>query len=95
MTTKKGGKLLIDISLKGWGQNTDMKYIQREKISYDDTASIISKGYRKCIGLKTDLAYYNMPVYVQFHNFRKCEYTNGFTDDMGNIVDADTPGAYP
>lgn len=95
MITKNGGKLLIDISLKGWGAKSEMKYIQRETVCYDDTATIISRGYRQCLGLKNQLAYYNMPIFVQFHNFRKCDYRNGYTDDMGNVVQSGELGAYP
>lgn len=92
--TRNGGKLLIDVYLSSYRQ-TDKKYRTTEEIVYDDTAKIISKGYRECIGFKNEIAYYKMPVYIKFHNFKKCDYRNGFTDDLGRVIPEDTPGAYP
>ena len=90
-TTHKGGKLLVDFTLKSYGHGNDMPYIRREEIVTIPTSEIISKGYRLCEGLKSELAFYRMPVYVRFHNFRKCDYRFGHLDEWGEPTD-DTNG---
>lgn len=92
--TRKGGKLLVDISVSPWDR-ASRRYHRTEKIVYDDTADIITAGYRMCEGLKTDLAYYKMPIYVKFNGWVKCDYKQGFTDKLGVPVGKDTEGAYP
>lgn len=87
--TRKGGKLLIDFTLKSYGTGP-LKHIKKEEITYKSTSEIIQLGYRECIGYKTDLAYYKMPIYVKFHNFKKYDYKNGFTDEWGRPVDPET-----
>lgn len=90
--TKAGGKCLINIRRVHYNS---LDYKMTQEIVYDDTATIFAQGYRECIGLMTSLAYYKMPVFIRFHGYKKCNYHNGFTDDLGNVVPADTPGAYP
>lgn len=91
--TKQGGKLLVDISIPTWGK-TLRRYYQTEKIVYYKKSDIIAMGYRPAEGLKSDLAYYNMPVYVRFNNWKVCDYVNGFTDQYGRPC-AEDAGAYP
>jgi len=88
--TRKGGKLLIDFYLKPFGDPHDMKYRPEEKIVYKPTEEIIGLGYRECVGYKTELAYYRMPIYAKFHNFKKFDYEHAWTDDLGNPVDPET-----
>lgn len=83
-----GGKLLVDFTMKPWGD--ELKHRTDEQITYKSTAEIISLGYRECIGYKTKLAYYKIPVYVKFHNFKKFDYSHGWTDEFGNPVDPET-----
>lgn len=91
---KKGGKLLVDISIAPW-TNSAHNYDQKERIVYDDLEDIIGKGYVLSEGLKTSLAYYNLPVYVKLHNGTVCDYEHGWTDRYGIPVPEGTPGAYP
>lgn len=86
--------MLIDISRAPW-QSKERIYYQTEKVSYAPMEEIISMGYRECIGLKTSLAYYHMPIYVKFNYFKKCDYKHGYTDKLGNPVPEGTEGAYP
>lgn len=92
--TRKGGKLLVDISIAPW-QNSTHNFHQEERIVYDPRDSIIDKGYVPAEGLKTELAFYNMPVFVRLHNGTVCDYEKGWTDKFGNPVPAGTDGAYP
>ena len=92
--TQNGGKLLVDISVSPWDHKSK-RYFQREKIVYDDKKEIILRGYKECEGLKTDLAYWRMPVYVKFTGWKKCDYRKGFTDKLGIPCDKDVEGAYP
>lgn len=89
-TTKKGGKLLIDVYLKPFGDPHEMKYRSEERITYESTSEIICKGYRECVGFKTELAYYRMPIYMKLHNFKKFDYEHAWTDDYGNPVNPET-----
>lgn len=91
--TKKGGKLLIDMTVPPWSK-ASQRYHTDEKIVYDDTADILAKGYRPCDGYKTELAYYGMPIYIKFNYWHKCDYINGFTDEYGRPC-LEGPGAYP
>ncbi len=92
--TKKGGKLLVDISIPPWSRSNH-RFFQTEKIVYTPTSEIIMEGYRPCDGLKTELAYYGMPVFVRFNGWKKCDYINGFTDKYGRPCEESAPGAMP
>lgn len=92
--TKKGGKLLVDISIAPW-KNSSHNFHQEERIVYDPREEIISRGYIPSEGLKTELAYYGMPVFVKLHNGTVCNYEKGWTDKYGNPVPPGTEGAYP
>ena len=83
---KDGYKLCIDFTLKSFGAGDDMQYIRTARLTKDSTGSIISKGYRQADGLITSLAYYRMPVYVKFNNFKKCDFRNGYVDEIGRLV---------
>lgn len=84
-----GGKLLIDIYLKPYDIGS-MRYRKTEDVTYKKISEIISLGYRECIGFKNELAYWRMPIYIKFHNFKKCEnYREGWTDEYGTPVDPD------
>ena len=83
---RDGYKLVIDFTLKSFASGDDMQYIRTARLTKDSVGLIISRGYRQADGLITSLAYYRMPVYVKFNNFRKCDYTKGYVDDLGRIV---------
>lgn len=85
--TSKGSKLLVDFTLKSYGDDKDLPYIRKEQMVTIPTSEIISNGYRLCEGLKSELAFYRMPVYVRFHNFEKCDYKNGHLDAWGEPTD--------
>ena len=86
MLASKGKKLLVDITQKPWGD--DMRYRCEEKLTDLSTAEIIFAGYREADGWKDGLAFYRMPIYVRFHNFKKCDYRRGYVDRWGEPTDA-------
>ena len=99
MATHKGTKLLVDITLDsytfingqvyGYGPRAGEKvYKCEEKLTDMPTSAIISQGYRQCEGWKDGLAFYRMPIYIRFHNFRKCDYRRGYVDRWGEPTDA-------
>lgn len=92
-TTLKGGKLLVDFTLKSYGHGPDMPFTRMEKIVTIPKSEIRSMGYRRCEGLKSHLAFYGMPVYVRFHNFRKCDFRFGHLDMWGEPTN--DPNGWP
>ena len=89
-------KLLVDFTLRPWGSDSDLKHNTREQLTTRPLNEIIQMGYRESEGYKSKLAFYRIPVYVKFNNFRKCEgYQNGWVDRMGIPCPEGTPGAHP
>lgn len=85
----KGKKLLIDINLTAATPTSKLRYFRREELTDLPTEDIIFKGYRECIGAKSGLAFYRIPVYIRFGNFKKCDYKNGYIDDYGRPTTAE------
>jgi hypothetical protein len=90
----EGYKLMVDFTLKSFAAGDDMKFIPLYRLTKDPVATLISKGYRESEGLVTKLAYYRMPVYVKFNNFKKCDFRKGFVDELGRIVKNPEDGQY-
>ena len=89
-------KLLVDFTLRPWGSDSDLKHSTREQLTTRPLNEMILMGYRESEGYKSSLAFYRIPVYVKFNNFRKCEgYQNGWVDRMGIPCPAGTPNAHP
>lgn len=82
----KGKKLLIDLTLRPWGEG--LTYTCKEQLTDLPSSEIISLGYRECEGWKDGLAFYRMKTYVRFHNFKKCDYRRGYIDRWGEPTDA-------
>lgn len=81
-----GQKLLVDLTLRPWGDQ--LMYRCNEQLTDKPVSEIISMGYRECEGWKDGLAFYRMPIYVKFHNFKKCDYKKGFIDKWGEPTDS-------
>lgn len=89
-------KLLVDFTLRPWGSDSDLKHDTREQLTTRPLNEIIRMGYRESEGYKSKLAFYRIPVYVKFNNFKKCEgYQNGWVDRMGVPCPPGTPNAHP
>ena len=94
----KGKKLLVDIHLDyyysegkvcGFGPRAGEKVYQcDERLTDLSTSEIIANGYRECDGWKSSLAFYRMPIYIRFHNFKKCDYRSGYVNQWGDPTDA-------
>lgn len=95
----QGKKLLVDLTLDGYtyingqvhgyGPRAGEKvYKCEEKLTDMPESKIIAMGYRICEGWKDGLAYYRMPIYIRFHNFKKCDYRSGYVDGWGEPTDS-------
>lgn len=83
----QGKKLLIDANLST--QVNRSRYFRHEELTDLPTEEIIYRGYRECIGAKSGLAFYRIPIYIKFGNFTKCDYKNGYIDDYGRPTTAE------
>ena len=85
---RDGGKIQVDVVLKGYSDGNPRTRTV-ESIVYCGKSDLVFRGYRPVDGYRTKLAYWRIPIYIKYHNFKKCDYVNGFVDDFGRPTDAE------